>query len=287
MKLMMFSKHLGSLSVADAGLEIKNLGLEGVDLTVRPGGHVNPEKVISELPLAVDSLKELGLEVPLITTNVTAADEQYATDVFDTAATLGINELKLGYWPYPGFGTIHATLKEVSKKLDGIEALATTTGVRANVHIHSNTVISALAPFVWELIRDRDPAAVGAYVDPGHMAVEGGVEGWRMGLDLLSHRTTMVAVKDMAWEQIEDQTLGKSRWVTKLVPLNRGVVPWPEVFSCLNQAGFNGWVSVHSEYQGGHSWRDLTLTDLLAQTHQDLEYLRWASEAGVEKLTQQ
>ena len=31
MKLMMFSKHLGSLSVADAGLEIKNLGL-GADV---------------------------------------------------------------------------------------------------------------------------------------------------------------------------------------------------------------------------------------------------------------
>ena len=61
---MMFSKHFGSLSVADAGLEIKNLGFEGVDLTVRPGGPVTPEKVISELPLAVASLKALGLAVP-------------------------------------------------------------------------------------------------------------------------------------------------------------------------------------------------------------------------------
>jgi sugar phosphate isomerase/epimerase len=61
-----------------------------------------------------------------------------------------------------------------------------------------------------------------------------------------------------------------------MVPLQRGVVAWPEVFACLRQIGFDGWVSVHSEYQGSHSWRDLTVEELIEQTREDLKYLRWA-----------
>ena len=42
MQLVMFSKHLGALSIPEAGQAIKGLGFDGVDLTVRPGGHVEP-----------------------------------------------------------------------------------------------------------------------------------------------------------------------------------------------------------------------------------------------------
>jgi sugar phosphate isomerase/epimerase len=58
------------------------------------------------------------------------------------------------------------------------------------------------------------------------------------------------------------------------VPLPEGVVQWREVFHCLKQIGFDGCVSVHSEYQGGGSWRDLNLEELIEQTKQDVAYLR-------------
>ncbi len=97
------------------------------------------------------------------------------------------------------------------------------------------------SPFViWHWIKDRNPAAIGAYVDPGHITVEGGVSAWKMALDLLEDRITLLAVKDMEWQQVDDPAPGKKRWVTKMVPLQRGVVPWPEVFACLRQIGFDG-----------------------------------------------
>jgi hypothetical protein len=46
------------------------------------------------------------------------------------------------------------------------------------------------------------------------------------------------------------------------------------VFACLKQIGFKGYVSVHSEYQGGSSWRDLNLEELIEQTKKDVAYLR-------------
>ena len=276
MKLMMFSKPLQTMSIAEAGRVIRDLGFEGVDLTVRPGGHVLPEDVRDSLPVAVRTLADLGLQVPLITTAITAADEPYAADIFKAAAEAGVPEIKLGYWRYQGFGTFRQAMDAIARQLDGIEELARRTGVRANIHTHSGDFMSASPFIVWYWIKDRDPAAIGAYVDAGHIVVEGGVSTWKMALDLLRDRITLLAVKDMGWQQVEDSSLGKKRWVARMMPLDQGVVPWPEVFACLREIGFDGWVSVHSEYRGSHSWRDLTVEELIEQTRKDLRYLRWA-----------
>jgi sugar phosphate isomerase/epimerase len=267
MKLMLFSKHLGALSVAEAGQTIRELGFEGVDLTVRPGGHVLPENARSDLPVAVHTLADLDLAVPLITTGIVSADDPHAAGVFEAAADLGIPNLKLGYWRYGEFGTFQAAMDRAARELDGIEALAQRTGVRANIHIHSGSNLSALAPVVWWWIADRDPAALGAYVDPGHMVVEGGMAGWRMGLDLLSDRIAVAAFKDYVWRFKEDAADG-TRMVRVAVPLGEGMVPWSEVVWCLGQAGFDGWVSVHREYG------DPAAAAVVADVEKDLKFLR-------------
>jgi sugar phosphate isomerase/epimerase len=264
---MLFSKHLGSLSVAEAGRAIADLGFEGVDLTVRPRGHVLPENARAELVGAVRTLADLGLAVPLITTGITAADDPYAVDIFETAAKAGVPNLKLGYWRYGEFGTFRSRMDEIARKLDGLEALAQRTGVRAVIHIHSGDNMSALAPVVWHWIVDRDPAAIGAYADPGHMVVEGGLGGWRMGLDLLGERIAVVAFKDYTWQATEGPS-GEPQMARVAVPLGQGMVPWPEVLDCLQGVGFDGWISVHREY--GEQTAGVVVADIPA----DLEYLR-------------
>ncbi|MDH7569518.1 MAG: sugar phosphate isomerase/epimerase [Armatimonadota bacterium] len=272
MQWVMFSKMLGGLSVAEAGERIKALGFDGVDLTVRPQGHVLPENVGRDLAPAVKTLQSLGLEVPMITTAVTAADEPYARDVFAAAAECGIRKLKLGYWRYEGFGTMEAQIEAARVKLEGIARLAREYGVTACIHCHSGAYISAEPAVIYLLLRDLDPEYAAAYVDPGHMTVEGGAAGWKIGLDLLAPRIRLVAAKSFGWFREEKD--GQVRWRHKLVPLNEGAVDWPAVFACLRQIGYEGVVSLHSEYQGGSSWRDLTLEELLDQTRRDLQYLR-------------
>jgi sugar phosphate isomerase/epimerase len=178
-----------------------------------------------------------------------------------------VPNLKLGYWRCGAFSTFHATVDEVSRKLDGIERLAQRTGVRAVIHNHSGDYVSAMAPVVWYLIKDRDPAAIGAYVDPGHLVVEGGLGGWRIGLDLLGDRIAVVAFKDYVWE-MEDDEAGKPRLVRVAKPLSQGMVPWPQVMSYLRQVRFDGWISVHREYGAQ------TAEALQADMPADVAYLR-------------
>jgi len=274
MQWIMFSKHLAPYSVPEVGAVIRDLGLDGVDLTVRPGGHVLPENVREGLPAAVKALSDQGLKVPMITTGVTDAGEEHADAIFATAAACGIRRLKLGYWPYKGFGTMAALIDDCQRKMDGIEALAARHGVRACIHIHSGNSASANAAIVYLLLKDRDRGATGAYIDPGHMTAEGSISGWRQGMDLLAPMISLVAVKSMAWERTTDSATGDVVWRTKLVPLREGSVRWREVFGHLKEIGYDGPVSFHSEYQGGHSWRDLTVEELIAQTREDVAYIR-------------
>ena len=267
MKIMLFSKHLGELSVAEAGEVIADLGFDGVDLTVRPRGHVLPENASRELGGAIETLTGMGLAVPMITTGITSGDDPHATAIFEAAAQAGVSELKLGYWRYDGFGTIHAAIEGAARDLDGIEALAQRTGVRAVIHNHSGNFVSALAPVVWQLIADRDPAAVGAYADPGHLMVEGGLGGWRMALDLLGDRISVCAFKDYLWETEADEG-NKPHLVRVAKPLREGMVPWPEVVGYLRDAGFDGWISLHREY--GVQTVDAVRRDVAG----DLAYLR-------------
>jgi len=93
------------------------------------------------------------------------------------------------------------------------------------------------------------------------VAVEGGVEGWRMGRDILSRKVRRVSGKDDGWFREEGE------WRVRTVPLGEGLVPWRKVFEILGKTGFNGPVSVHSEY-------DLPLAEILKQTQKDVKYLK-------------
>lgn len=273
MQFMMFTKHLQDWPLAQAGRAMKELGFAGADLTVRPGGYVEPANVRDGLKQAIATLRDCGLVVPLLTTVIVSANDPAAAPTFEAAAANGVREVKLGYVKYDAFGSFRQTLANFARELDGIEQLARRTGVRANLHIHSENFITSQPPVVFDLIKDREPTAIGAYVDPGHMCVEGGGDGWRIGLDLLGPRIAIVAIKDMDWAKVDDVGLGKPRWYTRMCPLRQGVTPWPNVFACLAKVGFDGWLSLHAEYQGAHSWRQLSTQQVIDQTRDDLAYL--------------
>ncbi len=265
MLFLMFSKRLAELGIEEVGEAVSRLGLDGVDLTVRPSGHILPEEANLRLPVAVSTLRSYGLEVPMITTSITEAEDPYAADIFAAAGDCGVRYIKLGYWRYEGFGNAYRQLSEVREKLMGIQKLAAENGVTAAVHIHSGDYMTATPGIVSRLLEGFDPDQVAAYIDPGHMVIEGGRSGWKLGMDLLSYAIRVVAVKDFGWQC--DPTEPK-KWRAVLLPLSEGMVPWREVFRYLREISFDGPVSLHSEYEG------MSVEQILAQTARDFSYLK-------------
>ena len=80
-----FSKPLQWLGYDALAEMLAEAGAEGIDLSVRPGGHVLPENVKTDLPKAVAAARKNGLRIDMITTAITKADENYTADILKTS----------------------------------------------------------------------------------------------------------------------------------------------------------------------------------------------------------
>jgi len=272
--ICVFSKHFQSLDAEALGRTMNSLGVEGVDLTVRPGGHVEPGTVAKDLPAFQKALAKSGVKVTMLTTSITGANEPHAGEVIQAAGRLGIRYVKLGYWHYKGFGSYRDTAAKVKADLKGLEPLLKESGVKAGLHTHSGHYMGANAEFALRLVEDCDPEAVCIYYDAGHCTIEGSASGWLMGLDLVSERLGMVAVKDMAWFRMNSPAGPRKGWREFMVPFDAGLVDWAEFVQCLKKLEFNGPLSFHSEYQGSYSFLDMNQDQVIEQTRKDLAYFR-------------
>ena len=267
MELCMFSKHLQELNLKEVGGKLKEIGLDGIDLTVRKGGHVEPSQVRDKLPDAVEILSGSGVKISMITTGITEIDQPYARDVIETAASLGIRYFKLGYYLYEGFGTLKKAIAESAAKLKDISELCREKKICAGYHNHSGDFLGASIPNIINMLEKCDPEWVGMYYDIGHAAIEGGSSGWKMNLDQFSDRLFMVAAKDLRFDKSKDTKSSSWKWQVSVVPMGQGLVDWAEFISYLKRIGFNGAFSLHSEY-------NLSADKVLEQTGKDLRFIK-------------
>ena len=274
MKLVAFTKSFQDLTIGEVAAAFKKLGLDGLDLTVREGGHIAPANVERELPDAVNAAHEQGMSIPMLTTGVTDADA--AAETLPTAAaTVGIRHIKLGYYRYRPVGTLAKQMDEVKHRLARIVPLGRKYGVLPCVHIHSGAFIPSHGTMLYELIKDFSPTEIGAYVDPLHMTLEGGGEGWRQGLDLLAPWIALVSVKNFSWQKARSRQ-ARSTAAGKPRPfrLAEGGASPSDFVAVLKKLGFDGTYSLHSEYKGNQSFKDLDTNGCLTQTAQDLAFFK-------------
>ncbi len=245
--LCLFSKHAAKLNYVDLAKYCKQVGFGGVDLTVRPGGHVLPERVTDDLPVALAAIEAAGLKVPMITTGLTNPKAPETTATLRKAGELKIPFYKLGYWRYAtakdGTVDLDRKLAEVQNALSGFAALSRLYNICGGMHNHSGSYVGAPVWDTWQMIQYLDANYMGYYFDPAHATAEGGAWTWSASLELALRRLKMVAVKDFYWEKRE------GKWRMRWCPLGQGMVDWPAMLKRLALAKFSGPLTLHVEYE--------------------------------------
>jgi sugar phosphate isomerase/epimerase len=241
MRYVYFTKTLQTLDLPALTTFLKDAGLDGADLAVRPGYPVTPDNAATELPRAVKAFKDAGLVIGLVTAPTNMSDPESATAraLFEACGKAGVPAIKIGYFPYKG--KFETTLAEARKHLAGFAKLAAKTSVRACCHTHSGNYLGNNGAGMRLLLADLDPHHIGAFLDTGHTAVNGGPI--RMEMDLVRPWLSLLAIKDMLWQK------EKERWQSHVVPVGDGIVRWDEVGQAVKEHGFNGTVSLHGEYE--------------------------------------
>jgi L-ribulose-5-phosphate 3-epimerase len=261
-----FSKHLPDLNWTDLAAATIDMGFDAIDLTVRPKGHVAPERVAEELPRALDAIRAKGTSVSMITTELTSASHPTANAIFAAASKAGIKLAKVGYWKY-ALKDVREEVAAMGRDLAGLAQLAKQHGVTIGIHNHQGNVGAAvwdIAPYIDKL----DPQAVGYYFDPRHALMEGGGVVWKTATLLALPRMKMISVKDAIWEK------GPKGWVSQHVPMGEGMVDWPWFASTIVGSTFAGPISLHLEYKiPGATPEELRRNTMIAGKR-DLEFTK-------------
>ena len=247
MQLIVFSKLLKDHSIPELIDLAHAHGFDGYDLCVRPGYPVSPEDAALTLPTAVRQLAAAGLSVPLVTgpTSLTDPRQPEAENLLATLADAGVPRMKLGYFRFEPSRPYQEQVDSARRTLENWEILGRIYGVQLCYHTHSGNFLGLNAAALMHLLLHRDPAHIGAYLDPGHFAVNG--EPFALGLSMAAGYVSLFSFKDVLVERVQANShgTGKVHWV----PAGEGVVDWTGVFAEVKRTGFDGPVSIHCEFE--------------------------------------
>jgi sugar phosphate isomerase/epimerase len=248
MRLVVFSKMFRQYDVDGLARLGHELGVEGWDLAVRKGYPVNPDNVDRALPPAAKRLAEAGQPVLAVSaeTDLVHPTVPYVEPMLRAMDTADVRLLKLGYFRFdPEKAQYWQEVDQVRRTLEAWQKLARRYNVKIVYHTHSGMGFMGLnAAALMHLLRDFDPASIGAYLDVGHLVVDG--EPFGFALAMVRPYLSMVGFKD--YKPTLHAVGDEHRLGWECVPAGQGGVAWSEVFRLLTKEGFAGPCSVHTEF---------------------------------------
>ncbi len=237
-----FSQNLIQIEYPELGDIVKQMGFDGVDLTVRPGGHVEPRLANVDLVRAFEVMSGEGLSIPVITTALTTPVDRTAVPVIALAGMSGAQVFRTGYWPYGNGANIMGRLGEVQRDFAGLMSIGRQYTIAPAMHNQVGDNVGAAIWDVQRIIEPLDPAWAGYYFDPCNATANGGGGSWEIALRLALPRIKAVTVQDFIWER------QNGRWQMTKCPLGQGMVDWTKFFQMLAQAGYMGPVTLEIAY---------------------------------------
>lgn len=256
LQLYVFSKHLQFLDYDAAAETAAEIGFDGIELAVRPKGHVLPERVEEDLPKAVAAIRKAGLKADLMVTRVDSPTDPTHQTVLKTAATQGIKKYRTGYLGWPEEKSVADGIVELNIQMKELAIFNKQLGLQGYYQNHAGTRVGAAIWDIWHLLEGTDKDALGCQYDIRHAVVEGG-NSWSTGLRLIKSRINCIVLKDFRWEK------ANGKWKVVNVPLGEGMVDFVAYFKLLKEYGINVPVSMHFEYDlGGAEHGDYKLGNM-------------------------
>jgi sugar phosphate isomerase/epimerase len=286
LKISVFSKHLQFLQGEDLAKAAAEIGFDGIDITLRKGGHIEPDRVRQDLPPLAGMIRKHGLEVPMVTTDIVDPDTPHAEDIVKTLADLGIRYYRFmpsGGFRYTANQPYTSQLEAFRPRVARLAELNRRYQVCAMYHTHSGRGLVGAS--IWDLpiiMKDVDPKWVGVNYDVAHATIEGGLGGWINSFRISEPHLRGIAVKDFSWGKD-----ARNAWQVQWQPIGQGMVHLEEFFGMLAGVKFAGPVQVHFEYPLGganNGGRSITIPkeEVYAALKRDLVKIRgYVGKAGL------
>ncbi len=239
-----FSKHLQFLDYKTTGEMAAEMGFSGVDLTVRPKGHVLPELVKTDLPKAVAQIKSGGSHCEMITTSIENINNPLDVDIIKTAAQLGIKYYRTNWFEYFEDKSLEESIEIYKNQIKDLSHLNAEHNIIGCYQNHAGVKVGASFWGIKAILESANTKYFGTQYDIRHAMAEGG-HSWVNGLNLLQKHIKVIVLKDFKWGKVNGQ------WKPVNVPIGEGMVDFDKYFKLLKKYKLKPPVSLHLEYDLG------------------------------------
>jgi L-ribulose-5-phosphate 3-epimerase len=241
--LCLYSDQLMKIGYHEMGQFLLMLGFDGVEITVQTGGHVPLDGDIDlHLERSIEAMTGAGIEVPVVSTSLTAASNKDLQKIMWWAGEMGVPILRPGHWKIQD-GNAAASAMTAQREISWLAQLG--GNLKLSVAIHNSTAdfVGGNVADLNALIRPFDPL-VGLDFDIGYATAMSDAAGGLAALQLALPRLKMATVRDVAWSKGADG----AKKLTQC-PIGEGMVDWPKFFGALAQAKFAGPITLQVEYE--------------------------------------
>ena len=216
---------------------VKSLGVDGVELPVRPGFQVEPENVSNALAEAVRILADHGLKIGSV-----AGPTDQRTIVACGEAGIPLIRTMV---PIPREKDYLSAIADCQRQWDQLVPTLEQHGVAVGVQNHCDRYI-ANAMHLRHAIEMYDPRHICAVWDAAHNALQG--EDADLALDIVWSHLRMVNLKNAYCRRTSGPEAEVAQWEYYWTTGRQGRADWPWVAEELNRRDYNGDICLCAEY---------------------------------------
>ena len=236
-----FSKLFQFLNCDELAAVFQEAGVDGIDLTVRKGGHVEPENVERDLPKAVNAAQKHGLTLPSIVTDIADVDDPLTLRVIKTASENGVKYYRMAYYKYDYQKSMPDNLETFRTRMEKLGELNAKYNISGGYQNHNGTNFGGNTWEIWEVIKNMDKKWIGCFYDIYHGVVEG-LQSWPNAMRAIAPFITQRYVKDFYLNATE-----KNARVI-VCELGKGMVNFNQYFKLCKELNLNQPICLHVEY---------------------------------------
>jgi sugar phosphate isomerase/epimerase len=270
--IAIFEKVFEALSYDELAEAVAECGADGIEATIRPGGHIDPAVANDEVPKMVAALRERGKRIVIAATSIRRVDEPHTESLLKTLKENGITYYRMGYYQLKLNESPLKQVREYAAQVRDLAALNRELGLQGLYQNHSggSSKQGYLGALGWDaalLLEQIDPKEVGLAFDTRHLRKDTG-SSWETAVAVCKPHVRSIYIKDGLWkgargDEYQDVALDTG-FVNKRVfdTIREGLEPMP--------------LCIHMEWLGYRVFERAEIPQAIDAHKQDIAALkRW------------
>ena len=268
--IAIFEKVFEALSYDELANAMVAIGADGVEATIRPGGHIEPAVATDEVPKMAEAMQKRGKRIVIAATHIRRVDELHTVSLLQTIARQGITHYRMGHYYFDLNKPLKVQLKNYGAMARDLSALNQEVGLQGLYQNHSgaNRERGFLGALGWDaamMLDGIDPDALGIAIDTRHLRMDAG-SSWRTALAVCKPHVRSIYIKDGVWK-------GERGDEYKDVPLDTGFVN-KSIFDAIRSGLKPMPLCIHMEWLGYRVFKKDEIPQAIEAHQRDLSVLR-------------